>query len=249
MTQRHDPTVFENTRLCVWIASRTSHEHALLDQLKLVRCAALAGTLMVGQQGQHTWPGTWPERCERLAWFASNEACRRMVCYSSKESSSRSGMQSAHIAVWACSKQAELSLATPRAQRIAKAQRGKKHWLRWRKKRYAQAAQDWWLAERRHKKQAADKEYQRYCRERGPLRWWNFVTQRQLAGLPINKANIVPYGMTIAEFRKTRNNPKAKCHWTQHPGAYTCVWIKFNAAKLPRGFNSHVNKDWLGSHN
>ena len=48
--------------------------------------------------------------------------------------------------------------------------------------------------------------------ERGPLRWWNFVTQRQLAGLPVNKTNIVPHGMTIAEFRKTRTDPNAKCH-------------------------------------
>lgn len=48
------------------------------------------------------------------------------------------------------------------------------------------------------------------CKARGPLRWWNFVTQRQLAGLHIDRANIVPYGMTIAEFQKTRNNPKAK---------------------------------------
>ena len=57
------------------------------------------------------------------------------------------------------------------------------------------------MAERYHKRQAADKEHVRYCKERGPLRWWNFVTQRQLAGLHIDRANIVPYGMTIAEFQ------------------------------------------------
>ena len=106
--------------------------------------------------------------------------------------------------------QVERSLMTSRAQRIVKTQRRKDDWLRLRRKRYAQAAQDRWLAERHHKKQADDKEHARYCKERGPLRWWNFVTQRQLAGLHIDKANIVPYGMTIAEFQKTRNNPKAK---------------------------------------
>jgi hypothetical protein len=99
---------------------------------------------------------------------------------------------------------------TLRAERIAKTHRRKDHWLRWRRKRYAQAAQDWWLSERRHKKQAADKEHARYCKERGPLRWWNFVTHRQLAGLHMDRANIVPYGMTMIEFQKTRNNPKAK---------------------------------------
>jgi hypothetical protein len=85
------------------------------------------------------------------------------------------------------------------------------------------------MAERYHKRQAADKEHVRYCKERtmfadverGPLRWWNFVTQRQLAGLHIDRTNTVPYGMIIAEFEKSRNNPKAND--IKHPPHGHCV--------------------------
>ena len=51
------------------------------------------------------------------------------------------------------------------------------------------------------------KKHVRYCKERGPLRWWNFVTlPRQLAGLHIDKANIVRNDNSYCRVSKDSQN-------------------------------------------
>ena len=68
-----------------------------------------------------------------------------------------------------------------------------------------------WLRRRHHKKQAADIKHVRYCKERGPLRS-PVVELCHVASAcrASHRQSNHRTGMTIAEFQKTRNNPRAK---------------------------------------